>query len=111
MGEDLPYLKYTQSADVMTLTCVNTSTSTEYPPYSLTRASNTSWTFTADTFSSVMIAPAGLAIKAQSSAVVSTWYSYVVTAVNAAVEESNPTTPVSVQNVDIAIGVEGLLSS
>lgn len=103
MGEDLPYLKYTQSADVMTLTCVNTSTQTEYLPYSLTRVSNTNWVFTPDTFSSVMVAPAGLAIQAQSSDVVSTWYSYVVTAVNAAGEESNPTTPVSVQNVDIAL--------
>src|SRR6202012_3778760 len=45
---DLPYLKYTQSADVMTLTCVNTSTQTEYPPYSLTRHAQTNWTFTQD---------------------------------------------------------------
>lgn len=100
---DLPYLKYTQSADVMTLTCVNTSTQTEYPPYSLTRNSNTSWVFSADTFTSVMLPPSGLAIKAQSSATISTWYSYVVTAVNSAGEESNPTTPVSIQNVDISL--------
>jgi len=40
---DLPYLKYTQSADVMTLTCVNQETGTEYPPYSLIRSGATSW--------------------------------------------------------------------
>ena len=34
---DLPYLKFTQSADVMTLTCVNTSTNTEYQQYNLKR--------------------------------------------------------------------------
>ena len=100
---DLPYLKYTQSADVMTLTCVNTSSQTEYPPYSLVRNSNTSWVFTPDTFSTSMLPPTGLAVKAQSSATISTWYSYVVTAVNADGEESNPSTPVSVQNVDISL--------
>lgn len=100
---DLPYLKYTQSADVMTLTCVNTSTQTEYPPYSLVRNSNTSWVFTADTFSTSILPPTGLAVKAQSSSTVGTWYSYVVTAVNSNGEESNPTAPVSVQNVDISL--------
>lgn len=102
---DLPYLKYTQSADVMTLTCVNTETQTEYSPYSLVRNSNTSWVFTPDTFSTTILPPTGLAVNSQSSAVVSTWYSYVVTAVNANGEESNPTTPVSTQNVDIALNL------
>ena len=49
---DLPYLKYTQSADVMTLCCVNQETGTEYPPYNLARVSNYSWVFTQETFSS-----------------------------------------------------------
>lgn len=100
---DLPYLKYTQSADVMTLTCVNTATGTEYVPYSLVRSSNTSWAFTADTFSSSVSPPSGLAANAQSSGLVNTWYSYVVTTVNANGEESNPTTPVNIQNVDIGL--------
>jgi hypothetical protein len=34
---DLPYLKVVQSADVMSLCCVNQATGTEYPPYDLTR--------------------------------------------------------------------------
>lgn len=100
---DLPYLKYTQSADVMTLCCVNTATNTEYPPYSLVRNSNTNWSFTQDTFSTSISAPTGLACTAQSSSVISTWYSYVVTAVNVNGEESNPSSPVNVQNVDIAL--------
>ena len=34
---DLPYLKFTQSADVMSLTCVNQQTLADYPPQELTR--------------------------------------------------------------------------
>ena len=101
---DLPYLKYTQSADVMTLTCVNQATSTEYSPYSLARISNTNWTFTADTFSAAIVAPTNLTAVAQSSNTLSTWYSYVVTAVDSTTgEESVASTPVNIQNNDIAI--------
>lgn len=100
---DLPYLKYTQSADVMTLTCVNTATNTEYPPYSLVRSGNTSWTFTAETFASSTTAPTGLSAVAQSGDTVTTWYSYVVTAVdNVTGEESVASLPVNIQNVDIS---------
>ena len=104
---DLPYLKYTQSADVMTLCCVNQDTGTEYSPYSLARNGNTNWVFTADTFSTTMLPPTGLAAQAQSSSIYSTWYSYVVTAVNANGEESNPSAPVNIQNVDIAL-IQGI---
>lgn len=41
---DLPYLKFTQSADVMSLTCVNIQTNTEYPPQELTRLAANNWT-------------------------------------------------------------------
>lgn len=41
---DLPYLKFTQSADVMSLTLVNLLTNTEYPPYELSRFGVTNWT-------------------------------------------------------------------
>lgn len=101
---DLPYLKYTQSADVMTLTCINTSASTEYPPYDLARHSNTNWVFTQETFGAVIASPTGLSIVAQSSDTVTTWYSYVITAVDSSTgEESVASLPVSVQNNDIAI--------
>lgn len=101
---DLPYLKYTQSADVMTLTCVNQETLTEYPPYSLVRNALTNWTFTEETFTADISPPSGLSVQAQSSGVATTWYSYVVTAVDGATgEESVASTPVSVQNNDIAV--------
>jgi hypothetical protein len=101
---DLPYLKYTQSADVMTITCVNKDTGTEYPPYDLQRLANTNWQFVANTFVSAVTAPTNLSIQAYSSNAITTWYSYVVTAVNLETgEESNPSDPISVQNCDIAI--------
>lgn len=101
---DLPYLKYTQSADVMTLTLVNTETSTEYPPYNLARLGNTNWVFTAQTFTAAITAPTGLTGKAFSSSVKTTYYSYVITAVSADTgEESVASSPVYVQNNDIAI--------
>jgi hypothetical protein len=43
---DLEYLKFVQSADVMTICCVNQVTGTEYPPQDLARFSDTNWTFT-----------------------------------------------------------------
>lgn len=101
---DLPYLKYTQSADVMTLTCVNTATETEYPPYSLERNGNTNWVFTQETFTAAISAPTGLTVTARSSDIPSTWYSYVVTAVDSLTgEESVASDIASVQNNDISI--------
>jgi len=102
--EDLPYLKYTQSADVMTLTCVNTETGVEYPPYSLVRLANDNWVFTQETFTANISAPTGVEAVAQSAAIVSTWYSYVVTAVDGTTgEESVASLPANVQNNDIAV--------
>ncbi len=43
---DLPYMKFVQSADTMSICLVNQVTQTEYLPYDLVRASDTSWTFT-----------------------------------------------------------------
>lgn len=102
---DLPYLKYVQSADVMTLVCVNTSTSTEYPPYDLSRLGNTDWVFTEETFGSNTIAPINLTVTAYSSDIATTWYSYVVTTVNLKGEESVSSLPVSIQNNDIGLSV------
>ena len=101
---DLPYLKYTQSADVMTLTCVNQETGTEYPPYSLVRSGATSWAFTEETFAAEISAPTNLSALAQSSGIATTWYSYVVTAVDEITgEESVASLPAIVQNNDIAV--------
>lgn len=101
---DLPYLKFTQSADVMTLTCVNPETSAEYRPYSLVRMGNTNWVFTPVTFTATISPPTNVAAAARSSAIPSTWYSYVITAVDTETgEESVASHIASVQNNDIAL--------
>lgn len=102
--EDLPYLKFTQSADTMTLTCVNTDTGTEYRPYSLVRHDQTNWTLTEESYGAVIDPPTNLVAKAQSSDVPTTWYSYVVTSVNGDTgEESIASDIISIQNNDISI--------
>lgn len=100
---DLPYLKYTQSADTMSLTCVNTTTDTEYPAYDLERLGATDWTFTADTFAAAISAPTGVTAVANNSTTVSTWYSYIVTAVSASGEESIASSAAAIENNDISV--------
>lgn len=101
---DLPYLKYTQSADTMTLCCVNTATLTEYPSYELVRHGITNWTLTQDTFTAAISPPAGLLATAQNSTTPTTWYSYVVTAVDENTGEESIASPAAnVLNNDIAV--------
>jgi hypothetical protein len=102
---DLPYLKYTQSADEMSLTCYNQSTLTEYPPYDLQLITPTDWVFSETTFTSSIGAPTNIQATAQSSTTLNTWYSYVVTAVDAvtAGDESIASVAVQVHNNDISI--------
>lgn len=101
---DLPYLKYAQSADTMTLTCVNTDTGAEYPSYELERFGAVNWTITPDTFAAAIGPPGNVQVTAQSSTTPSTFYSYVVTAVDATTgEESVASAPGTVENNDIGI--------
>lgn len=102
---DLPYLKYTQSADTMSLCCINqkAATPTAYQTYDLVRNAATSWVFNAVTFASSISAPTGVAVVAHASTALSTYYSYVVTALNSAGEESVASSIVTVQNNDISI--------
>ena len=103
---DLPYLKYAQSADVMSLTCVNIVTGTEYPPYELRRLAAADWTFTKLTTGSSMTPPATVTAVASNNPDPSSSpptqpcaYAYVVTAVNLTTgDESNPS-PFSQGNV------------
>lgn len=100
---DLPYLKFTQSANVMSLTCVNTTTATEYPAYDLQRVANTQWTFTQTSFDSVIDPPGTVSSSATSSTTKTTWYSYVVTSVDADGNESVASIATDVYNNDISI--------
>lgn len=101
---DLPYLKFTQSADTMTLDCVNQITGAEYPSYELVRSGATSWAFTQDVFNSSIAAPTNLACVPESSTTVDTWYSYRVTAVDLTTgDESVGSTPAAIKNNNISI--------
>ena len=98
---DLPYLKFTQSADVMTLCCVNQETGTEYPPYDLRRNNPTDWVFTETTYASSISPPSGVTIATTGAG--AWWYQYVVTAVDANTgDESIASAIVTVKSVNIA---------
>ena len=89
---DLPWLKYAQSADVMSFCCWNQDTLTEYPPYDLTRISNSNWTIAVPAFAAAIAAPTSLTVTPiggdGGSQIYIIWY--YVTAVNGATgEESN----------------------
>ena len=86
---DLPYLKVVQSADVMTLCCVNQQTGTEYPPIDLARLAANNWTFTTTTFASAIAAPTGCAASTSVTGSPATQYAYGVTAVSAATGEES----------------------
>lgn len=101
---DLPFLKYVQSADVMTLCCVNQETGTEYPSYQLVRNDNTDWVFSVETFAVSISPPSGLTVSAVSSTTPSAWYSYTVTAVDRDTgEESVASAIASIFNNDISV--------
>ncbi len=78
--QDLAWLKFTQSADVMSICCVNQTTNTEYPPVDLSRISATDWTFTVMTPEATVNPPSASNVTA--TAVGDVEYQYVATAVS-----------------------------
>lgn len=77
---DLLYLKFTQSADVMSLCLVNQLTGTEYAPQDLNRVADDEWTFTPVVASPTITPPATVNVTSSTSG--TTDYRYVVTSVN-----------------------------
>lgn len=101
---DAPFLKFTQSENTMSLTCINQDTGTQYPPYDLVRSGQTNWVFTQVTFASSIAAPTGLTGTAYNSTTASTYYAYVVTAISATTgEESVDSSNFILNNNDISI--------
>jgi hypothetical protein len=97
--QDLPYLKYTQSADVMSLCCVNQQTLVEYAPQDLTRASDTSWTFTPAVPAPTVAAPTNVTVTNNNPGGTAGGLSYEVTAV----DPNNGTESVASSSVDVAL--------
>lgn len=81
---DLKYMKmqYSQSADVLTICCVNVATGTEYIPQDLRRLTNTSWTFTPLDAQPTVTPPVAATMSGIATNTGSVNYSYVVTSVD-----------------------------
>jgi hypothetical protein len=105
---DLDYLKFTQSADVMSIACVNQKSLADYPPQELTRHAANSWTIAPPTFASSIGPPAGAVTVTHSN----TWstgpgpaaYGFMVTAVDAVTGQESIASAIGVttNSVDIA---------
>lgn len=96
--EDLPWLKVAQSADVMSITCVNQETGTEYAPQELTRVSATSWALVPANFGTSITAPALTTLTASNPPPAGqdpTQYQAVVTAVDASTGQESVASPVA----------------
>lgn len=102
---DLVYLKWSQSADVMTFTCVNPTTGTSYPPYDLARITASNWTITKTAFGAALPAPSGISLAEADSGIStpSFYYQFVGTAVDATTGEESVASPIgTVLAVDIS---------
>lgn len=77
--QDLPYLKFVQSADTMSLCCVNQQSATEYPPLDLVRLADDSWALDQVAAGPSISPPSGASATASSTGSVD--YQYVVTAI------------------------------
>ena len=83
---DLPWLKFTQSADVMSLCCVNQTSLVEYAPVDLERLADDNWVFTPAVPGPSIAPPTGLTGNSSTSG---SWdYAYEVTAIAADGTES-----------------------
>jgi hypothetical protein len=98
---DLKYLKITQSADVMSICCVNQQTLTEYPPQDLTRTTDSSWAFSPVVPAATIAAPTSAAATS-AGGTGAAYYAYVVTAVASDGTESIASNVAQVSGSDIA---------
>jgi hypothetical protein len=88
---DLSFLKTSQSADVMSLTCGNPVTGNEYPQYDLTRLAGADWTLVQSDFDAVIDPPATVAASPNNiapSTGLNAKFGYQVTAVDSKGNES-----------------------
>jgi hypothetical protein len=101
---DLPDLKWAQSADVMSLTCVNQATQAEYPPMDLARITDSNWTLTTTSFVASIGPPASISYVVNTSAgTPSFYYSFCGTAIDASTGEESIASPVAIAaSVDIS---------
>lgn len=99
---DLVWLKWTQSADQMSICCWNQDTGTEYIPYDLTRSADDAWTLTPLNLTPGIAPPATVSGVATLTYVPGSFYpaaySYVITAINSTGEESVASATININN-------------
>lgn len=93
---DLDYLKFTQSADVMTLCCVNQMTLTEYPEQDMSRLADNNFVFSSAVAVPTVKPPA--TTSGSASAAGSVDYQYVITAVSPVDGSESKASPIAVIN-------------
>ena len=105
---DLEFLKWIQSADVMSICCWNQTTGTLYPPYELIRLADNNWTITQFSTAATISPPATMSGQATVLAGGSnkpTDYNYVATAVAKGDGSESIASPIAdvPNSVDIAL--------
>lgn len=101
--EDLPYLKFTESADVMSLCCWNQLTGTSYPLFDLERFADNNWVLNPVTLAEKIVAPTSLSVTATNAPGTTTAnYAFVVTALDASGNESIASPVGGAVSVDIS---------
>jgi hypothetical protein len=93
--QDVPYLKYTQDKDVMTITHAS------YPVYNLSRTGHAAWTLAAESFDVAIGAPGGLTATASAAGTIT--YAYCVTGVDNRGNESIASAIAYVFSADLSV--------
>lgn len=99
--QDLPWLKVAQSADVMTVCCVNQDTGVEYLPRNLERHADDNWVITPVIPEPSIVPPATTSGTSSGSGVVD--YQYVVTAIAKSDGTESVASPIAEINAAIDI--------
>ena len=108
---DLPWLKSDQSADVMSLCCVNQESGVQYPTKELTRLAANNWTLTDPTFASTITAPGSVAATPSNTYSGGTEigpvaYGYVVTSVDATTGQESIASAIGACTGSVAIELQ-----
>lgn len=90
---DLKWLKFTQSADTMSICCVNQMSQTEYEPQDLSRLADDNWIFTPAVPAPTITPPASL--SGVTSTAGSVDYNYAVTSINPADGTESISSPIA----------------
>jgi hypothetical protein len=101
LARDLKWLKWTQSADVMSICCVNQDTKEPYQSYDLKRFSDTDWQFDPIAPEPTIGPPGSTSGSASGGGAV--FYQYVVTAVNP--EDGSESIASPIAYIDNAVNV------